>query len=387
MLRRFLSIIPVLSLVIASHAAASEPSIGLSGQAKFDQTVFLKKNIEDQQFPTSANLRKLELTVAGPLDPNWSMKIDIGLEKGVPELGLAFLTYTGFSDNLSVYLGQIPPPFGYEATGSSKWTAFMERPMVVTAFAPAIGPGVSVSHHYEWFTFQTAVKGPTYSAFKAPENADRGDDRFGWAVRGAIVPMNSDETTLSFDGHFLAQDLSKDVTFKAPREIFARRNAVLVSTTLPGAAPLAANLFTVYGGGMAAKYKNTAFQGEWVGASVNRTDSDTRLAFSGWYAQIDHFLTGESRPFDQQTIAFKNISGFNFADTGAWQVAARYSTIDMNDGEFQGGKQNNIGVGLSWYPTRAIRVSANYAYEDIYPSASRPAYNLHTLGMRFQTVW
>ena len=51
---------------------------------------------------------------------------------------------------------------------------------------------------------------------------------------------------------------------------------------------------------------------------------------------------------------------FTLVGVGAWQVAVRFSSVDLNDGDISGGDAENISLGLNWYATNNIRMSANY---------------------------
>ena len=94
--------------------------------------------------------------------------------------------------------------------------------------------------------------------------------------------------------------------------------------------------------------------------------------FSGWYAFLTYSLTGEQHPYDPATASFRNLRPANPLGTpggwGAWEVAARYSVVDLDylpfstaaTGGIAGGKQDVWTVGLNWYPNNIIKFQLNY---------------------------
>ena len=70
------------------------------------------------------------------------------------------------------------------------------------------------------------------------------------------------------------------------------------------------------------------------------------------------------QPFDEFDLA---TGGW-----GAFEVALRYSHIDLDDGAddlthggIRGGSADNITLGLNWYPTALTKVAINYVHADI----------------------
>jgi phosphate-selective porin OprO/OprP len=103
--------------------------------------------------------------------------------------------------------------------------------------------------------------------------------------------------------------------------------------------------------------------------------------FSGWYAQASWVLTGEAHRYDSASAAFHSPQPANPVNGsldgwGAWEVAARYSTVDLDynkglagaatpAGGIRGGEQSIWTVGLNWYPNNALRFLLNYQRDQI----------------------
>jgi phosphate-selective porin OprO/OprP len=93
--------------------------------------------------------------------------------------------------------------------------------------------------------------------------------------------------------------------------------------------------------------------------------------FDGWYAEASWVLTGESRGWSSANGAFTGPRPrINFSPGahgwGAFEVAARYSALDLNDnagvlggalpaGGVRGGEQRITTLGLNWYPNSVVK--------------------------------
>ncbi len=121
---------------------------------------------------------------------------------------------------------------------------------------------------------------------------------------------------------------------------------------------------------IAAAYGPFSIQGEYI-----RSDVDTifggDVAFDGYYAQATYFLTGESRPYRNDRGTFDRVvpdRPFGWKTTsgwGAWEVAARYSGVDLQDGPVRGGKHESLSLGLNWYLNPNARITWNYTHNDV----------------------
>jgi phosphate-selective porin OprO/OprP len=127
--------------------------------------------------------------------------------------------------------------------------------------------------------------------------------------------------------------------------------------------------------------------------------------FSGGYVQLAYTLTGENRGYDRArgTLARPYFNGGPFTPAwlvrgedgnlnwglGAWEVAFRYSYIDLNDGHglnrIQGGRMDGLSAALNWYMNANLTCMFDYVYNRRYdlPVGTIPGHT-NGFGMRVQ---
>lgn len=114
----------------------------------------------------------------------------------------------------------------------------------------------------------------------------------------------------------------------------------------------------------------TSLQSEYIFNSVDRP-AGQRENFSSFYIQGSYFLTGEHRIYKGSDGAFDRIKpNSSFGDMGgrngkgAWQIAARYSRLDLSDTLILGGELQDFTLGLNWYLNPNTRFMWNYGLAD-----------------------
>jgi phosphate-selective porin len=50
------------------------------------------------------------------------------------------------------------------------------------------------------------------------------------------------------------------------------------------------------------------------------------------------------------------------SNKGAWELTARWSNVDLNDGRIEGGDMDIASLGLNWWLTPFFGVNLNYRY-------------------------
>ena len=101
--------------------------------------------------------------------------------------------------------------------------------------------------------------------------------------------------------------------------------------------------------------------------------------FSGGYIELSYFLTGENRTYDKRlgrlgstyiASPFTPFFGVRGEDghlafgTGAWEIAARYSHLDLNSGALRGGKEDGVTLGVNWYLNTNLKLQFDYLHND-----------------------
>ncbi|MFN0051914.1 MAG: porin [Planctomycetales bacterium] len=142
-----------------------------------------------------------------------------------------------------------------------------------------------------------------------------------------------------------------------------------------------------------------SIQSEYVYVPVARTNGPNP-SFQSAYVYVSYFLTGEYRPFQKMDSMFQRrtavfdrvipdtnfLKGANSPGTprgiGAFEVAARWSYLDLTDQGILGGRLNELTVGLNWYMNPYTRVTLNYikSFLDKAPFGNS---NADIYGMRF----
>jgi phosphate-selective porin OprO/OprP len=168
---------------------------------------------------------------------------------------------------------------------------------------------------------------------------------------------------------------------------------------------------SVYGGALGASWRNFLVQGEYYQIGLNQSKlpgvPSPRLGFNGGYVEGGWVMTGEPIPYDIMRAAWarpKVDRPFSLAHggIGAWEIAARYSTVSLNGnvvpgvsqsvtGGIYGGQQQIGALALSWYPNDWLRFILQFQYVDINKLNSAGTVQIgqrfETLAARAQATW
>ncbi len=305
---------------------------------------------------SGAEIRRARLGAAGKLWKVWKYKFETDFAGDEVTIDDAYLQYAGLKP-LSITAGNFKEPFSLNELTSSRFITFMERALPVDAFAPSRNIGLGL--HAYGNIWQGAV-GVFGQGIDSPGGGDNGSQGYGTAGRVSVAPINSETRLLHFGGQFEWRTNYQDdqVRFRTRPESHVT-NQRLVDT---GDIDNIDNTLK-FDFGAAGVWGPWSVQGEYLQTNVNRTNGSEDLNFNGWYVFGSWFLTGESRAYDAEKGAFDRVKPKSIVGKGgygAWELGVRYSTIDLNSKDINGGTQDDITVGINWYTTANTRLMFNY---------------------------
>jgi len=277
-----------------------------------------------------------------------------------------------------VRAGHFKEPFSLEELTSSRFITFMERGLS-NAFSPGRNSGFAIldSCEEETMTWGAGIFRNTGDAFDA---AGSGDAEYGYTGRFTYSPLHDSEAgKVVHLGASASYRTDKEVAFSARPE-----SHLLNSPASTGA--IAADDTTLVNGEFAWVNGPLSVQAEYTLASVGAVSGGQDGDFSGYYAFLSWFLTGEHRNYKASHGAFDRVKPMeNYgAGSGAIELAARYSFIDLNDGPSVGEMTDYTG-GVNWYLNPNTRVMLNYVHSEYEEPGVDDSADL--LMLRFQVDW
>jgi phosphate-selective porin OprO/OprP len=347
----------------------------------------------DNDLGSGTNFRRARLGFDGTAFKDWNFALwaEFGGSGGeAAGLNQAYLEYAGFkpfgSDvDLRIRAGAWATPAGLEDATSNTEGLFLERGAVaelvrgLAAGDGRTGLGVFASgqHWYGSAVYTGKVVG-------VPSTAEF-DQQAGYVIRAAINPIHGLDYDVHIGGSVQGIISAADTTAGPVRtrtiRLRERPEVRVDGNRLVDTGNLNAGGETTYGLEGGASFKNFYAAGEWYKINVNRSPI-FNPSFSGWYVQGAYTLTGERHVWSSANGGFRGIkpdhvfSRGQDGGLGAWEIAARYSVLDLNDregsfgsavpaGGVRGGEQKITTVGLNWYPNSVVRFLLDYQWAKV----------------------
>ncbi len=318
----------------------------------------IKTNIGEQEDGTE--FRRARMYISGLINGNVEFKAQYDFAGGDADfkdvyIGLTDLPFGG------VRVGHFKEPFSLEELTSSKYLTFLERALP-NAFAPSRNTGLmfhgnALANSDPRMTWAVGIFRDT------PDDGDiRDDGGYNVTTRLTWLPWYNDGGTsmLHLGAAYSHRNPNDDsARFSARPEAHLTDRFVDTSAFDSDDVDLAGLEAAWVSGPM-------SIQGEYVFANADIASS---ADFHGYYAQISYFLTGEYRRYKPTEGAFSRVKpkqnySYKEGGLGAWEVAFRYSGLDLSDSGITGGQLHDMTAGLNWYLNPNTRVMWNYVHSD-----------------------
>lgn len=363
----------------AKEEAEGKPTMQLGGQVQadfvsFHQDAVSRASVGDLQ--NGADFRRARIVIRGKAFEilEYAFGVDFALA-GRPSFLDMYLEHRDLPYIQHLRAGHFFEPFSLERVTQNRNNTFMERSLVDT-FAPARNMGVMAFGH-------TEDERNTWQIGTFRTNSDNfGNDSFdsgqALTMRGTWLPYWDDLT----ERHYL--HLGIGYSFRdAYRDSVRFQNTPEIRMEQPGSpgnnfAPIfvdtgniPANHFQLLDTEVAWINGPFSVQSEYALAAVDQINNPD-VVFDAFMVQVSYFLTGEHRPYDRfmgihsRMIPFTNFFRVRTQEqgiqmgSGAWEVAARYSWINLTQKNVLGNDMQDFTFGLNWYLNPYARMKFNY---------------------------
>lgn len=359
-------------------------SLSLRALVQFDVGYFAQgKNPPSVDLNSGTNFRRAQLGFQGTVFKDWAYNFlyDFG-GYGVEGRGYiynAYIQYDGLKP-FGIRVGAYTPSEGQEDQTSSGELFFPERAAAVDVARNLAGApsreAISIFAHEDNYLVSLSYTGKkTGDGTSTGASVGTFDAQQSIIGRAAWLAVSNPDLKWLIEGHITEVLKLSDATASPAATVIRFSNgpevAVDASKTVD-TGNIDANRVREFGFETAGTYDSFYGQGGWFHYDIDRRIAVPNPDFSGWYAFLAYSLTGEQHPYDPATASFSNLRPAKPLGSpggwGAWEVLARYSSIDLDyqpfasaaSGGIAGGKQDVWTIGLNWYPNNTIKFQLDY---------------------------
>lgn len=372
-------------------SADGQNTLAITGRLHFDVGAYdfqpASKATSPQALHSGVNARRARLGVTGKFFGDWGYNLifDLGgsTDSGANTvLENAYITYNGFNP-FHFDLGYQDVPYTLDEATSSNDIMFIERSSSQVIAANLAAGDNRSAFGGRWNNDRAWVG--IYGTGAAANTTHGIPEQFGAIGRATYQVLQADNYSFHIGAD--VEGLIKPPTSNGTRVVtsFADKPELRVDpTNLVNAGTIGTltNPVTgasVYGFETAGGFGSFFAQAEYFHYHVAR-QGISDLSFNGGYVEASYTLTGEHRKYNPASGAYGGISpaspfSLTAGTWGAFELAMRYSVVDLNDlftpgtttastNGVNGGKQTVYAFGINWYPNNNMRFMLDYLHGD-----------------------
>lgn len=308
---------------------------------------------------TGTELRRARIDLQGYVWDIVNFRLEYDFATGEAEAKDVYIGLRKVPWVQNIRVGHFKEPFSLEEMTSNNDITFMERG-IPHAFVPSRNNGLAMfgAELGERLTWEAGV-------FRETNDTGYGfgpDDDYNLTGRVTGLPWAPDAR------HFLHLGLGYSHQFRHDYGLSysERPEAHLYPVKLVNTGTFPTNGVDLINPEVAFVYDSFSAQAEYMHSFVNQPGVPD-ANFGGFYVYGSYFLTGESRPYKTAVGVFDRVKplhnlAFDGSGWGAWEVAARFSRLDLDSVNIEGGVLNDVTAGVNWYLNPNVRVMLNYVH-------------------------
>lgn len=343
-------------------------SFKLGGRIQYDAMFINQDDSLDNHFTAEngSEFRRARLYTSGSIYKRLKYKFQVDFAGNKVVLKDAYIRLTKVPVVGNITVGNFKEPRGFEMITSSNFITMMERSLT-NQFDNDRNLGISLYNQYADKRFSVFAG----YFFPSGNNAKYSGSEYNLVFRAAGLPIykvdEKNYKVLHIDAGVTYEDHdNREASYSAKPESHLAPKYLKVTMDVTKS-------LVEYNIGLVGVYNSLSFEGEYTYSNVNpgagSVLQNDKYSLSAYYATLSWFITGEHKNYNKSKVAFDRLTPKkNFGKDGgigAWELAVRYSVLNLNDADLKGGEMDNITVGLNWYLNPVVKVAFNYVRSDI----------------------
>jgi len=353
--------------ILVFESANQEYRLWFDIRVQLDAQTFMGKPLNP--IGNGVTVRRARFATKANLGEDWYAELDLNFSNGVLELEDAYFRYD-MMNGIRTRVGNYKEKFSMSETGSSRYLNFMERPMVVTTFAPSRHIGWEVSYTKSHFiltggVFLQEIEDAETNSYVEDNNKDYGRDQgVSFTGKAVLLPFGiKRDYGLHLAYAYSTRQAKTDVD---PSEYEGIRYSTRSLSNINRKKYLDTDVITdfdhqeISNVELAGYYKGLALQSEIIRNKTFRTNDKDKLHFGGFYAQAVYLLFGGRQVYDKLEGEFTQPDrGEKWGDV---ELALRYDYVDLNNKSVNGGSAEGLTAGLNFYTSKNVKFQVNFSH-------------------------
>ena len=335
-------------------------SLKLDGRIMYDLGFV---SSDKNNFVENNELRRARFAIKTKFSNKWAGEFDIDFAGNEAKVKDMWVSYIGL-ENFEFKVGNHKPFFSVAEMTTSRWATFMETSMITDSSGSGRRLGLSGSYYNDDVFVGASVFGDDIGVDNRDPEGDGSvagvHEKYNVSFRALYRPyVNADKSRLFHVGlNYLNLRPESDDDSKMRLKV-GLENEVFDYNILNTGKVKKVSEQVSQGIEVVGRFDKFMMQAEYIQNTFNRIESDDEdVNTDGFYVETAYMIFGSGRNYNLFDGEFGPV--YPESENGNLEVAFRYSTIDLNDGEVLGGSADNITLALNWYAHTNVVIRLNH---------------------------